>query len=117
MQLQFVDAFGHRGAGPRQKARPHPIGDVAEPQIEARRLDLAFDERIGRQDQAGIRHRRDHAVGQDAIGVGGSVNDKWSSGSCAVLQTLKIRAFTGYPMAALTERARGNMSMTYPVVI
>jgi hypothetical protein len=33
------------------------------------------------------------------------------------LQTLKICTFTGYPMAALTERARANMSMTYPVVI
>ena len=70
VQLQLVDALGHGGARPRQKARPHPIGDVAETQIEARRLDLAFDKRIGREDQAGIRHRRDHAVGQDAIGAG-----------------------------------------------
>jgi hypothetical protein len=30
---------------------------------------------------------------------------------------LKIQAFTGYPMAALTERAQANISMTYPVVI
>ena len=40
------------------------------PQIEARRLDLAFDKRIFRQDQARIRHRRDHAVGQNSVGVG-----------------------------------------------
>jgi hypothetical protein len=33
------------------------------------------------------------------------------------IQTLKIRTFTGYLMAALTERAQPNMSMTYPVVI
>ena len=33
------------------------------------------------------------------------------------IQTLKMRTFTGYPMAALTERAQGNISMTYPVVI
>jgi hypothetical protein len=33
------------------------------------------------------------------------------------IQTLKIGPFTGYPKAALTERARANMSMTYPVVI
>jgi hypothetical protein len=33
------------------------------------------------------------------------------------IQTLKIRDFTGYPMAGLTERARRNKSMTYPVVI
>jgi hypothetical protein len=31
--------------------------------------------------------------------------------------TLKMRTFTGYPMAALTERAQRNISMTYPVVI
>ena len=69
MQLQFVDALGHRRARPRQKAGADPVGDVAETQIEARRLDLAFDKGIGRQDQAGIGHRRDHAVGQDAIGA------------------------------------------------
>ena len=34
-----------------------------------------------------------------------------------VIQTLKIRTFIDYPMAALTERARPNKSMTYPVVI
>jgi hypothetical protein len=33
------------------------------------------------------------------------------------IQTLKLWTFTGYPMVALTERARRNMSMTYPVVI
>jgi hypothetical protein len=32
-------------------------------------------------------------------------------------QSPKIRAFTGYPMAGLTERAQANISMTYPVVI
>jgi hypothetical protein len=34
-----------------------------------------------------------------------------------VIQTLKIWTFIGYPMAALTERAQANISMTYPVVI
>src|ERR1019366_3025502 len=97
-----------------------PIGDVAEPQIEAGRLDLAFDKRIGRQDKAGIRHRRDHAVGQNAIGAGlKRERHGWGpqDGFSVAIQTLKIRTFTGYPMAALTERARGNISMTYPVVI
>ena len=70
VQLQLVDALGHRRARSGQETRAHPVGDIAEPQIEARRLDLAFDEGIGRQDQAGIRHRRDHAVGQNAVGVG-----------------------------------------------
>jgi hypothetical protein len=31
--------------------------------------------------------------------------------------TREMRTFTGYPMAALTERAQANISMTYPVVI
>ncbi|OIQ68901.1 hypothetical protein GALL_495010 [mine drainage metagenome] len=70
VQLQLVDALGHRGARPRQEARPDPIGNVPETQIEARRLDLALDKRVGREDQASIGHRRDHAVGQDAIGAG-----------------------------------------------
>jgi len=30
---------------------------------------------------------------------------------------MKIGRFTGYPMAGLTERARPNMNLTYPVVI
>src|ERR1019366_776603 len=94
-----------------------PIGDVAEPQIEAGRLDLAFDKRIGRQDKAGIRHRRDHAVGQNAVGVGLKRERHDMVLGMASIRTLKIWTFTGYPMAALTERARRNMSMTYPVVI
>jgi len=32
-------------------------------------------------------------------------------------QPAKKRHFIGYPMAGLTERARRNMSLTYPVVI
>jgi hypothetical protein len=70
MQLEFVDALGHRNVRPRQKARAHAIGDATEPQIEAGRLNLAFDKRIFRQDQAGIGHRRDHAVGQNSCRVG-----------------------------------------------
>jgi len=45
VQLQLIDALGHRGARPRQKARAHPVGDIAEAQIEAGRLDLAFRRR------------------------------------------------------------------------
>ena len=70
MQLQFVDALGDRGPRTGQEARAHPIGDIAEAQIEARGLDLALDKGIGRQDQPRIRHRRDHAVGQNSVGVG-----------------------------------------------
>jgi hypothetical protein len=49
----------------------------------------------------------------------GSENDTvWSlGGSPNVIQTPEISLFTGYLMAALTERAQGNISITYPVVI
>ena len=114
MQLQFIDALGHGGARSGQKARADPIGDIAEPQIEARGLDLAFDERIGRQDQASIRHRRDHAVGKNAMGIGLERERQFRNHYAG---RVKYRPFTGYPMAALTERARRNKSMTYPVVI
>ena len=76
VQLELVDALGDGRARARQEARAHAVGDVAEPEIEARRLDLAFDKGIGRQDHAGIRHRRDHAVGQNALASFGSENDK-----------------------------------------
>ena len=119
MQLQLVDALGDGGAGAGQEARAHAIGDVAEAQIEARRLDLAFDEIVGRQDEARFRHRRDHAVGQDTIGVGG--NRERQPGVLIGAQMhpdmRKILAFYGYPMDALTKRALRNMSITYPVVI
>jgi hypothetical protein len=51
----LVDALGHRRIRSGQEAGADPIGDIAKPQIEARGLDLAFDEGIGRQDQPGIR--------------------------------------------------------------
>jgi hypothetical protein len=35
----------------------------------------------------------------------------------AAVQTLKDKAFTGYPKAGLTERALSINSTTYPVVI
>ncbi len=71
MQLQFVDALGHGGARPGQEARTHAVGDIAEPQVEAGGLDLALHEGIFRQDESGIGHRRDHAVGQNSsVGVG-----------------------------------------------
>ncbi|MGY4511161.1 hypothetical protein ACVIN2_004615 [Bradyrhizobium sp. USDA 3650] len=59
------------GAGTGQEAGANAIGDVAEAKVEARRLDLAFDEVVSGQDETALRHRRDHAVGQDTIGVGG----------------------------------------------
>ena len=67
VQLEFVDALGDRGARPGQEARAHAIGDLAEPQVEARRLDLIRRELERREDRAVARERRDHVVGQDAL--------------------------------------------------
>ncbi len=54
-----------------QEARAHAVGDVAEPQIEAGRLDLVGHEVGGGQNPAGGGQRRDHAVGQDALVLDG----------------------------------------------
>ena len=45
MQLQPLELVGDRVAGPGQEARAYPKGLVAEPQVEARRLDLVGIER------------------------------------------------------------------------
>ena len=67
MQLQFVDALGDRRVRTGQEARAHAIGDLAQPQVEARGLDLVGHEVVGGQDRAVLRQRRDHVVGQDAF--------------------------------------------------
>ena len=58
-------------ARPGQEARAHPVGDIAEPQVEARRLDLVGGELARGNDGAAGVQRRDHAVGQDALVVCG----------------------------------------------
>ena len=55
------DTFALRA---RKKARAHPVGDFAEPQIEARGLDLILGEGALDADRALLRQIRDHAVGQ-----------------------------------------------------
>ena len=54
VQLERRDALGDGLLGAGQKARAHAIGDVAEPQVEARRLHLVGIE--GRRDD-GARRR------------------------------------------------------------
>ncbi len=66
VQLEIVDALLDRGAA-RQKARAHAVGDRAETQVEARRLDLVSGKRPRRQDRAVRGQRGDHAVGQNAL--------------------------------------------------
>ena len=69
VQLQMLDALRDRGAAG-QEARAHAIGDVAEPQVEARGLDLVGREVVRGQNPTGFRQRRDHAVRQNALVVG-----------------------------------------------
>ncbi len=70
MQLQPVDALGDRRAAG-QETRAHAIGDFAEPQVEAGRLDLVGDEVGGRQNPAGGGQPLDHAVRQDSFVLDG----------------------------------------------
>jgi hypothetical protein len=63
MQLQVVDALGDSRIRPRQEARPHAIGDLAEPQVDARGLDLVVDRLGGGDDRADLDEGRDHAIG------------------------------------------------------
>ena len=56
---------------PRQETRAHAVGDLAQPQVEARRLDLVGDELVFGQNPAVRGERRDHAVGQNALVVDG----------------------------------------------
>ena len=44
---QAIELVAHARPRARQKARPHPVGDLAEPQIDARRLDLVVADRLG----------------------------------------------------------------------
>ncbi len=62
VQLQFVDALPHGGIRTRQEACPDPIGDLAETQVNARRLDLIIIERASKDNGAGLDERRNQAI-------------------------------------------------------
>ena len=68
MQLQVGDAVGDGVLGAGQKARADAVGDRAEPQIEARGLDLVGIERRAGDDGARRLQRLDEAGGEDAGG-------------------------------------------------
>ena len=74
VQLEFGDAPGDRGARPRQEARAHPVGHGAEPQIEARGLDLVRERRSA-GDLAGGQHGRDPLGGDHPGAHGGCEGD------------------------------------------
>ena len=84
MQLQPVELFGDQVVGPGQEAGAHAQGLVAEPEIEAGRLDLVGVERARRLQRAGLEQRRDVLIGknaclpQNAVYARGRQRDGWS---------------------------------------
>ena len=66
MEFQLVELVAHRGVGTGQETRPDAIGDLAEPKIEACRLDLiGLDIRRG-HDLAARNHGADGLARQNA---------------------------------------------------
>ncbi len=108
MQLQVVDALGDGGVRPRQEARAHAKGDLAEPQVEARGLDLVLHEFVFGEDRAVADQRADHLVGQDAplIHCKGERHVRASSGL--------IRRRQRYPMTVLTGRLGARYTTIIP---
>ncbi len=119
VQLQFVDTLGDGGARSGQEACAHAVGDLAETQVEARRLDLILDKVIGRQNRAAGGQCRDHPVRQYAPVVDGEFQRHdvalprlpcWPPGaSNRLLRSLADGPLDGKPEAAYEP--------IYPVVI
>ena len=112
VQLQLGDALGDRGLRPRQEARAHAVGDLAEPQIEARRLDL-----IGRE----IARRDESRRSPQAPRSCGRAECPWSplaagtiASRCDDFDAARLRSS---PTAALTGRQLGSYDHIYLVVI
>jgi hypothetical protein len=66
VHAEVADAIHDCRAGPRKEARPDPVGDIAKPQIEARRLDLIFLDLADRMNIATAKQLADILGGQDA---------------------------------------------------
>jgi hypothetical protein len=69
VQFEIGDAAAHRAMRARQETRAHPVGDIAEPQVEACGLNLIGCEGTDGHDPARVRQFGDHAVRQDALVV------------------------------------------------
>jgi hypothetical protein len=67
MQGEIAELDADILARAREKARSHPVCDIAQPQIDARRLDLARCQRLGGQKLAICRQATDGLRGQNAI--------------------------------------------------
>ena len=66
VQLQPVELLRHVVRRTRQEARAHAPGLLAEPQVEARRLDLVGIERARRGQRAGLEQRQDFLIRKNA---------------------------------------------------
>jgi hypothetical protein len=86
VQFETIDALADGRVPPRQKARAHTEGGVAESEIQARRLNLIGCKRIGGQDRAVGRETGDHPVRQNAL-----VSDREGERHGAPLQTTDDR--------------------------
>jgi hypothetical protein len=69
VHAEVADAIHDRRAAAWQKARPDPVGDIAEPQIEARRLDLIFFDLTSRMNITAAEQLTDILGGQDAAPI------------------------------------------------
>ena len=65
MQLDLLEPVGDQRLRAGQEAGADAIGDLAEPQIEARRLDLVGLEPLGGPNGAGLGHLLDDLCRQD----------------------------------------------------
>ena len=66
VELQVVELGGDLLAAPRQEARAHAVGDRAQAQIEARRLQLLGQQPLGELHLSGLDQRLDRLRRQDA---------------------------------------------------
>src|SRR5262249_7808958 len=66
VELELPELVAHGGAWPWQEARPDAVGDLAKPEIEARRLDLVRLDLGRSEDFAGADHGSDGLAGKNA---------------------------------------------------
>ncbi len=67
MQGEFFQPLGDGALAPRQEGGAHPVGHLAQPQIEAGRLHLIGLHRLGGRDVAFLHQAADHMGGQNAV--------------------------------------------------
>jgi hypothetical protein len=66
VHAELLDLLEHGGAGARQEAGAHAVGDVAEAKVEARGLELIGVDRLDGEDLARAHQLAQRLVGEDA---------------------------------------------------